>query len=185
MLTNILIVVAILLVAFVIVVRNRPSGFRVTRTATIAAPAAIVFDQVNTLRKWEGWSPWAKLDAQMKQSYGGPAAGVGATMSWAGNSKVGEGRMTVSESRPAELVRIKLEFFKPFASTNTAEFSFRAQGGQTTVTWAMFGENSNFVCKAMGLLMNMDKMVGRQFEQGLTAMKSIAEGEGAKNAQLV
>jgi hypothetical protein len=185
MLTTILIAAAILIVALVFVVRARPSTFCVARTATVTAPTPSVFDQVNTLRSWEAWSPWAKLDPQMKQTYAGPAAGVGATTSWIGNSKVGEGRMTIIDSRPGESVRIKLEFLKPSVATSTAEFTFQAQGGQTTVKWSMLCENMNFMCKAIGLVMNMDKMVGRQFEQGLSAMKVVVEAEGAKKAQLV
>ncbi len=181
MLANLLIAAAVLVAAFVVIVLLRPSAFRVERSATIAAPPAIVFAQVDTLRNWETWSPWAKLDPEMTLTYDGPPAGVGATYSWIGNAKVGEGRMTIVDSRAAEFVRFKLEFFKPFAGVNTAEFTFRREGDVTRVTWAMFGESHNFICKAMSVVVSMDKMVGRQFEQGLAQIKANAEGEAAKS----
>ena len=179
MLWKTLIVVAALIVVFLIVVAFQPSAFRVVRTATIAAPPEAVFAQVNDFHKWEAWSPWAKMDPAMKQTYGGPPAGVGAVSEWAGNSQVGAGRMTITESRPAELVRIKLEFFRPFKGTNAAEFSFKPAGGQTEVTWSMSGD-LNFFTKGFSLFMSMDKMIGRDFEKGLAAMKAVAEGQATK-----
>jgi hypothetical protein len=110
----------------------------------------------------------------MKQAYEGAPAGVGAIYIWVGNKEVGEGRMTITESHPTELIRIRLEFFKPFAATNTAEFTFKPAGNQTAATWSMTGEK-NFMAKAIHLFMNMDKMIGGQFEPGLAAMKSIVE----------
>jgi hypothetical protein len=110
----------------------------------------------------------------MKQAYEGAAAGTGAVYTWVGNKEVGEGRMTITESRPNDLIRIKLEFFKPFAATNTAEFTFKPEGNQTAVTWSMTGDN-NFIAKAVHLFMNMDKMIGGQFEKGLASMKSLVE----------
>ena len=108
----------------------------------------------------------------MKQTYEGALAGSGAIYTWAGNNEVGEGRMAIIESRPSELIRVKLEFFKPFAATNTAEFTFKPEANQTVVTWSMFGKN-NFMSKAIGLFMNCDKMVGGQFEQGLANLQSV------------
>lgn len=180
MLSIVLIVAAVLVAAFVLVVLLKSGEFRYERSATIAAPAAVIFAHVNTLKSWDAWSPWAKLDPQMTKTYDGPDAGVGATHSWIGNRNVGEGRMTITDSRRAEFVRFKLEFFKPFAGTNTAEFTFKSQGGQTIVTWSMFGNSDSFICKAMGLLMNCEKMVGGQFEKGLADLKRIAEGQTAE-----
>ena len=137
-----------------------------------------MFAQVNELRKWRAWSPWAKKDPNAKETFDGPAAGTGAAMSWAGNNDVGEGRMTIVESRPAEVVRFKLEFFKPFAATNSAEFAFREEGGRTAVTWTMRGQN-NFVGKAMCLVFDMDKMVGGDFEQGLAGIRRIVESKSS------
>jgi len=174
MLVKILIAVVIVVLGLAAFVATRPAEFRVTRTASFAAPAPVVFAQVNELRKWEAWSPWAKKDPQMKQSYEGPAAGAGAVTSWVGNKDVGEGRMSIVESRPAELVRFKLEFFKPFAATNSAEFTFKEQGGRTAVSWSMSGRN-NFVGKAMSVVFDFDKMIGADFEAGLASMKTIVE----------
>jgi Polyketide cyclase / dehydrase and lipid transport len=174
MLMPILIAIAAIIVVFVIVVAMRPDDFRVTRTATMSAPPAMVFAQVNDFHKWEAWSPWAKLDPACKNSYEGSAAGTGAIFSWSGNNKVGEGRMTTLESRSNNLIRIKIQFLRPFKAINTAEFTFQAQGNQTVVRWDMFGKN-NFMSKAFGLFVNFDKLVGGDFEKGLASLKSIAE----------
>jgi uncharacterized protein YndB with AHSA1/START domain len=171
---NIAVGFALILVVFVIIVATRPSDFRVTRSAAIAAPPETVFPHVNELRKWEAWNPWGKLDPAMKVTYEGPPAGVGATYSWTGNNQVGEGRLTITESRPNERIQFKLEFFKPMAGTSDAEFTFKPEGNRTIVTWSMTGKN-NFIGKAMCLFMSMDKMVGGQFEKGLAAIKSIVE----------
>jgi len=174
MLKKILIALAAIVVVFVIVVAMQPSEFRVARTATISAPAPAVFAQVNDFHNWEAWSPWAKRDPAMKKAYEGAPAGTGAISTWAGNSEVGEGRTTIVESRPNELIRITLEMFKPFAATNTVEFTFMSEGNQTVVTWSMAGKN-NFIAKAVHLFMNIDKMVGGDFEKGLAQMKSVVE----------
>lgn len=165
---------AILAVLFVVVIAGRPDGFTVTRATTISAVPEKVFPHVNELRAWEAWSPWAKLDPDAKNAFEGPAAGIGAVMSWDGNKKVGAGRMTIIESRPSDLIRIKLEFLRPFKATNEAVFAFRPEGGQTAVTWSMSGQ-SNFFFKVFGLFMDCDKMVGKDFEKGLTSLKSVAE----------
>jgi len=165
---------AAVVVIFLIVVAMQPSDFRVERSATMRAPAPAAFAQVNDFQNWRGWSPWEKVDPALKRQYEGPKAGTGAIYAWQGNKDVGEGRMTITDSRPAELVRIKLEFFKPFAATNQAEFSFKPAGDSTTVTWTMTGQN-NFLSKAICMFVNMDKMVGGMFEQGLTQMKTVVE----------
>lgn len=174
MLKKILLALTVIVVVFVIVVAMQPFEFRVTRSAILSAPAPAVFAQVNDLHKWEAWSPWAKIDPAMKKTYEGAPAGAGAIHTWAGNHEVGEGRVTIAESRPNELIRIKLEMFKPFAATNNVEFTFKPEGNQTVVTWGMTGAK-NFFAKALHLFINMDKMVGGQFEQGLSQMKSVVE----------
>ena len=174
MLVKIALTLAAIAAAAAGVVALRPSELRVTRRATIAAPPAAVFAQVNDFHRWEAWSPWAKRDPQMKATYGGALAGTGAVYAWAGNREVGEGRMTITESRPHELIRIRLEFMKPFAATNTAEFTFAPTGAGTAVTWTMTGRNG-FIGKAIGLVMNMDRMIGGDFETGLAGIKQQAE----------
>jgi hypothetical protein len=169
-----LIAIAVLIIGFVVLVAVQPADFCITRSATMTAPAADVFAQVNDFHKWDAWSPWAKIDPALKQTYAGAAAGTGAIYSWVGNKQVGEGRMTMTESRPNELIQIKLEFIKPFTATNMAEFTFKPDGNQTLVTWSMTGKK-NFMFKAVGLFMNMDKMVGGDFEKGLAAMRGIVE----------
>jgi hypothetical protein len=168
----IVLALAAIALVFVVIVAFQPSEFRITRSATIAALPADVFTQVNDLHRWEAWSPWAKIDPGMKQTYEGPPAGIGAIHSWSGNNKVGEGRMTITESRPNDLITIRLEFMRPFAATHTAEFTFKGEGPQTVVTWSMSGKNG-FVFKAFGLFMNMDKMLGGEFEKGLKQLNVV------------
>jgi hypothetical protein len=179
MIKIILIVLTAIVVVLAIVVAMQPADFRVVRNATMSAPPQAVFVQVDDLRKWEAWNPWQKMDPAMKITYAGPPSGPGASYAWAGNNQVGEGRLTITESRPNDLVRIKLEFLKPLSATNTATFTFKPQGDQTAVTWSMEGRN-NFLAKAIHLCMNMDRMVGSQFEKGLADMKKVVESAARK-----
>ncbi len=163
-----------IVIVFIVIVALQPSDSRVARSATISAPPPALFAQVNYFHKWEAWSPWAKLDPAAKNSFEDPSAGTGAIFKWSSNNEVGEGSMTIMESRPSEMIKIKLDFTKPFEATNTTEFTFNPDGNQTTVTWSMFGTN-NFIAKAFCLFNSMDKMVGGQFEKGLAQMKSVVE----------
>ena len=174
MLIKIVIGLVVVAVGVAAVVVTRPSEFRVVRSTTIAAPAPVIFAQVNDFHRWDAWNPWAKVDPAMKQTYEGAPAGVGAVYTWAGNREAGEGRMTIIESRPSDLIRVRLEFLKPFAGTSIATFTFKPEGAGTLVTWSMAGEN-NFIAKAVHLVMDMDKMIGGNFEKGLAQMKTVAE----------
>ncbi|HEY9249716.1 MAG TPA: SRPBCC family protein [Rariglobus sp.] len=176
MLVKILIVLALFIVVFVVIVVRQPSGFRVARATTISAPASVVFAKVNDLHTWQEFSPWAKMDPAARVTFDGPPSGAGASFAWAGNRQVGEGRMTITESRPHELIRFRLDFVKPFKATQAAEFAFKPEGGRTAVTWSMSGENS-FLFKAAGLFMDCEQMIGAQFEQGLAHLKALAESE--------
>ena len=166
--------VIVAVAGLLVVVATRPSEYRVTRTARIAAPPSAVFAYVNDLEKFNTWNPFLKMDPRARTAYAGPPAGTGAIMTWTGDKNVGEGRMTLVESRPGELVRFKLEFLKPFAATADAQFTFTPDGGGTAVTWSMTGQNT-FMAKAMHMVMNIDRMIGGQFEKGLASLKSLAE----------
>jgi uncharacterized protein YndB with AHSA1/START domain len=155
----------------------QPSKVHVERTATVAAPPASVFAHVDDLHKWEAWSPWAKLDPAAKVAYEGAPTGKGAGFIWSGNDAVGEGRMTIVESHPAELVDIKVDFTRPFAGTNMSTFTFKPAGDGTAVTWSMSG-HQNFLEKAVGLVMNGKKLIGDQLVQGLAQLKTAAEKKG-------
>ena len=170
----VLCIIAVIVLIFVVVVAMRPSDFRITRSAKISAPPEKIFPNVNELRLWEPWSPWVKLDPNAKNSFAGPASGVGSAMAWSGNNEVGEGRMTITESRANESVRFRLDFERTMKASNMAEFTFKPEGNQTEVTWTMSGKNG-FVGKAFGLFVDCDKMVGCQFEQGLASLKSVSE----------
>ena len=176
MIAKILIALAVIILIFVIVVASRPADFSYQRSATINAPPSAVFPQVNDLHKWQVWSPWAKKDPTAKNTFAGPLAGVGASMSWAGNNDVGEGTMSVIESQPDESVKLQLEFRKPFAGTNLAEFTFKPESSQTLVTWTMSGKNT-FFFKAFSLFVDCDKMIGGDFEKGLADLKKIVESQ--------
>lgn len=167
-------------IALVLVVAAfQPNEFDVKRSATIAAPPVALFEQVNDHRKFAVWNPWLKLDPNVKNTYTGPATGVGSVCSWEGNSEVGAGAATIIESKPGELVRQRMDWKKPMEGTSTVDFTFKAEGNQTVVTWHMYGPN-NFVGKVMCLFMNMDKMVGGQFEKGLADLKTLAESAPKK-----
>ena len=174
MVLKILIGIVIVIVLLVIIVASRPSTFRVQRSITIAASPENVFARINDFRDWGAWSPWEKKDPNMKRTFGDKTAGVGGTYAWAGDKNVGEGRMTIERSERPSLIQIKLEFFKPFAGTNTATFAFTPAPSGTTVTWSMDGRY-NFITKGVSMVMNMDKMIGTDFADGLSNLKAVAE----------
>jgi hypothetical protein len=174
MLFQIILVVAVLVAAFLMIVSLQPNDFRMSRSIIINANQAVIFPYINNLHKWDDWSPWAKLDPDCKNEFEGPDAGVGAVFKWEGNKKVGKGIMTIIESNQNELVQIQLEFLKPFKATNLAQFTLRPELNETHVTWSMFGKNS-LIGKVISLVMNCEDMVGKQFDQGLATIKSLAE----------
>lgn len=172
MLIRIALVLFVLLAAVVAFIALRPSEFRVARSRTLTAPPDVVYAYVDDFRKWPEWSPWEQLDPSMKRELSGAPAGLGAVYYWSGNKQAGEGRMTITEARPNRRLAMRLEFMRPFAATNAAQFDFAPSAQGTTVTWEMTG-TYNFVTKAIGLFMNMDKMVGTEFEKGLATLDSV------------
>jgi len=160
---------------FLGVVAVQPDDYRIERSATFNAPATVVFDTVNNFHNWEAWSPWAKLDPNAKNTFEGPDSGEGAIFKWDGNDQVGAGQLTILESRPNELIRMKLEFFRPMEDSCITQFSLDPQGAQTEVRWSMLGTHPSFVSKAFCFVMNIDKMVGTDFEKGLANMKVVVE----------
>ena len=181
MIRKILIVVVVLIILLFVVAAAQPDAFEIKRSEMIDAPPAVVFSQVNDLHAWPAWSPWAKLDPNMQTTYEGPGAGVGASYAWVGNSDVGEGKMTIIESQEPNELTLRLEFLKPFEATNTTTFSFHGMAAGTHLTWGMQGENS-LMGKVASLFMDMDAMVGKDFEKGLAALKEVAESEAQKAA---
>ena len=178
MLKKILIALAAIILIFVVVVALQPSEFQMDRSTTIAAPQADVFAQVNDFHKWEAWSPWAKLDPQAKISFEGPPEGEGTVMTWSGNMEVGEGKMTLTESRPNELVKTRVDMVKPFEGTSTSEFTFKPEGDQTAVTWSVAAHH-NFIEKAFCLVMGGKTMMSDLMENGLAQMKSVVESKSS------
>ena len=165
---------AAVLGAVLVYAATQPDSFRVERSATIKAPPEKIFAQVNEFKAWAGWSPWEKIDPALKRAYSGPSSGLGAAYSWEGNKDVGSGRMEITESAAPSRIVIRLDFLKPFEAHNTAEFSFAREGDATKVTWAMHGP-SPYLSKLIGLVFNMDRMVGGMFEQGLANLKKASE----------
>lgn len=173
---KLLVGVGILVGVWAVAVSRQPDVFTVTRAATLAASAPKLFALVNDFRQWERWSPWAKLDPNAKNTFSGPAAGVGSGFAWDGNKDVGAGQMHITESKPNERIQLQLDFTKPFKSSNTTVFTFKSEGKQTAVTWTMSGKN-NLIGKTMGLFMDCDKRVGGQFEEGLRNLQTAAAGK--------
>ncbi|ESQ85745.1 hypothetical protein AEAC466_00810 [Asticcacaulis sp. AC466] len=175
MIAMIVILVLAALVTFLIVVVAKPNNFRLQRSATIKAAPDAIYAHIADFHRWRDWSPWEQLDPNMTRSYSGANEGIGAVYDWQSHGKAGHGRMTIREAAPGQRLLINLDFIKPFPATNTAEFLLQPQGDATVVTWAMFGP-SPFMSKLMGTLMNMDDLVGKDFEQGLTNLKRVSEG---------
>lgn len=171
----------LVLVIFIVVVlaARKPDTFRIERTTTIHVPPEKVFALINDFHAWGGWSPWEKLDPNLRRTYSGPANGTGAVYEWLGNKKVGQGRMEIKDQSPPNRVTIQLDFLKPFETRNTAEFTLTPADGGTRVNWAMVGRLP-FLFKVMTLFTSMDAMVGKDFEAGLANMKALAE-ESADN----
>ena len=172
---GIIVVVLIVAVAGVVAYAStRPDSFRVQRSAAIKAPADKIFPLINDYRNWPQWSPYENRDPEMKRTYSGAASGKGAKYAWEGNRQVGAGEMEIIDTAPARKVLIKLDFIKPFEGHNIAEFTFVPQGDATLVTWAMYGP-APFLSKLMQVFVNMDSMIGKDFEAGLASLKKLTE----------
>src|SRR5215469_7568407 len=182
MLRKVLIALAALVIILMGIIYTRASSFRVERATRIDAPPDVVFALVNDLHAWDRWSPWAHIDPSMKVSYGGPPSGTGATYTWTGNDKVGEGGLRIIESKPPQDVALRLEFIKPMASVNRTEFTFKPDGTGTKVDWVMTGP-LDFMGKGMDLFVGMDKIIGPDFEKGLASMRREAEADAKKRVQ--
>ena len=172
--------VKIIVVAVIVVIAGilalaatRPDSFRVERSAQISAPPQKILSLVNDFHQWGAWSPYEKLDPTMKRTYAGTAAGTGAVYAWEGNSKAGQGRMQIIDAAPTRTA-IQLDFIKPFAAHNIAVFTAQPQADATRVTWSMEGP-APFIHKLVGLFLNMDRMIGGDFETGLANLKVLAE----------
>ena len=174
MFETIALVIVIIIGAVLVYAATRPDSMHVERAARIKAAPDTIFPLINDFHNWVGWSPYEKLDPAMKKTYSGAPKGVGAVYEWKGNSKAGQGRMEITNASPPSRIAIKLDFLKPFAVHNAAIFTLMPQGDSTTVTWAMDGPTP-YVAKLMGVFVNMDTMIGRDFEAGLANLKAIAE----------
>lgn len=178
MLKKIALIVAGLLVVLLLVIVTRPATFEVKRSTVINAPPSYAYALVNDFHGWAQWSPWEKLDPAMQRTYSGAERGAGAKYQWKGNKQAGEGSMTITQSAADAQVTIDLEFIEPFPAKNLTTFTFAKTGENTTVSWVMSGEN-NFISKAMSLVMNIDSMIGPDFESGLAKMKAASEAQFA------
>ncbi len=178
MIKKILIGLVAVIAIFFIVAALQPADYRVERSATIAAPPAVLFDQVNDHKKFETWNPWAKMDPESKTTYSGADSGVGAVASWDGKI-VGAGSSTITESKPGELVRQRMDWLRPMEGTSTVDFTFKPDGDKTIVTWAMYGKN-NFMGKVVSLFMDCESMCGPEFEKGLADLAKVVASPAAK-----
>jgi len=177
MFKTIAIIAAVVIVLFIVTVlvlaSGKPDTFRVQRQITIQAPPEKIFPLINDYRNWGAWSPWEKKDPAMKRSFSGPAAGKGSAYAWE-SKEVGVGDMLITDSVPSSVVRIDLNFSKPFETHNKVVFNIQPQAGGSTVSWEMQGP-APLIARVMHVFFNMDKMVGKDFEDGLAAMKAAAE----------
>lgn len=174
MLKKIALVMVILIVTILIYAATRPDSFRVERSAVIEAPPEEIFTRLEDLHQWAAWSPWERKDPAMKRTHSGAARGTGAVYAWDGNDDVGQGSMEVIETVPPSRLVIRLDFIKPFEAHNIVEFALRPEGEATNVTWSIHGP-SPYVSKLMGLFFDMDAMIGKDFEDGLARLKTLAE----------
>jgi hypothetical protein len=167
------VVVVVAIGGILLYAATKPDSFRVQRTVLISAPPDKVFPLINDIKAWTVWSPYEKKDPAMKRAYGAVTAGKGATYAWEGDKNVGEGSMEIVESSPRKIV-LKLDFLKPFEAHNMGEFVLEPKGDSTSVTWAIYGP-SPYMSKVVGTFMNIDDMIGRDFEKGLADLKAAAE----------
>ena len=172
MLIIILASVAALVLGVVVLASTKPKSFRYERRALIAAPPEKIMPLLNDFRQWSGWSPWEKLDPAMQRTYRGTAQGVGAIYQWSGNKKAGSGRMEILQET-ATLVKLQLDFIAPFKAHNFTEFSVVANDAASEVVWVMYGE-SPFASRIMSIFIDLDKMVGKDFEAGLVNLNRLA-----------
>ena len=168
------VVLAIVIAIVLILAATKPNTFSVRRATTVKAPPERIFPLINDFRQWGSWSPYENKDPAMKRSYSGAADGKGAVYGWEGNKNVGSGRMEILDTSEPSKIVIKLDFFTPFEGHNTAEFTMLPQGDVTNVTWLMHGPVP-FMGKIMHVLMNIDRMVGKDFEIGLANLKRLTE----------
>ena len=161
-------------VAMLIFAATKPNTFRVQRSANMKASPERVFPHINDFHSWTAWSPWEKIDPNLKRTYSGAESGKGAIYEWEGIKKVGKGRMEITASAPPSTINIQLDFIKPFEAHNRTEFTMEPQGDATNVTWAMQGQQP-FMFKVMTLFFSMDKMIGKDFEAGLANLKGLVE----------
>lgn len=168
------IVAAMLIAGVLVLAAMKPDTFRVERSASIKAPPEKVFPLINDFKQWGPWSPWEKKDPAMRRTFGAATSGKGASYSWDGNKDVGQGSMEIVESVPSSKVALRLDFVKPFEAHNTVEFRLEPKNGATNVTWAMQGPVPYFA-KVIHVFIDMDRMVGKDFEAGLANLKANAE----------
>jgi K+-transporting ATPase KdpF subunit len=168
------ILLAVGIVGVLVFALTKPDTFRVERSLAVKAPANAIYPLVADFHRWTVWSPYEGRDPAMKRSFGGTAEGRGATYAWDGNNDVGAGHMEILEASASSKLRIKLDFERPFEGHNTAEFTFVPQGDATLVTWAMSGP-APFLSKVMQVFINMDSMIGKDFEAGLASLKKLTE----------
>ena len=162
-----------LIAILLVVAAFKSPDFRVERSLTIAAPAEAVFPWFNSHKKFNEFNPWLKMDPDAKVEYSGPESGVGAISTWDGK-KTGKGKATITESKPNESVRLRMDWIAPMEGVSTVDYIFKPEGGKTTVTWAMYGKNEGLLAKVMSLIMDCESMCGPEFEKGLAAVAKLA-----------
>ena len=167
------IVVSCLALLFGIAAFQSPD-YVISREITIQAPAAKIFPYLNSQRLAQAWGPWMDVDPTAKMVLSGPEEGVGARTSWSGAKQLGTGSALITESVPGQRVHIRLEYTEPMEMIQESDYIIRSSGDQSVVIWRVTGKNG-LISRAMGLLVDVDKMVGGMFELGLSKLKKVVE----------
>jgi len=164
--------VVLILVFILLLAAFKPPEYRVERSHAYAAPASELFGWFANPKKFNSFNPWVKMDPHARLAYEGPESGVGAVSRWDGE-KIGAGRATITEIKPNELIRLRMDWEKPMKGASTVDYTFREENGMTTVTWAMYGKQEYFMCKVMSVFMNCESICGPEFEKGLADLEKL------------
>ena len=179
MIKKIVLGLAVLVIGVIAAAMLKSPDFRVERSITIAAPPEAVFVWFNSHKKFNEFNPWLKMDPEAKVEYAGPETGVGSISTWHGKM-TGKGKATITESKPNELIRLRMDWLEPMEGVSTVDYTFKAEGVKTNVTWAMYGKNEGLLAKVMSLVMDCESMCGPEFEKGLAGVAKLATATAAK-----
>ena len=173
MLIKIIFVIILIIIAILVYASTKPETFHVERSVTIKAPPEKIFPLINDFHAWNDWTPYNK-DPAMKKTYSGSNQGVGAAYAWEGNKQVGRGDITITATTPPNNIEFDLHMIEPFEGRNKAVFTLAANGDSTNVTWSL-DDKHNLMLKTMTIFVNLNNVIGNDFEVGLAKLKTLVE----------